>query len=463
MNGKDNWRLDLHLMPESGWLNDPNGLCYYQGEYHVFFQYSPDDAYGALKHWGHYKSKDLIHWEFTGIPVRAEEVYEKDGAYSGCAFVEDHVMHLFYTGNTKQDGNYDYVTEGRGANVIHAIYTPEGKVVHKSCILTNADYPEEYTCHVRDPKVWKEENVYYMVLGGRVGNAESNKDGRGQERDTGKVLVYSSRDLLNWEFVQNVESKERFGYMWECPDYYEVNGTRLLSVSPQGLHSEERRYQNVYQSGYYVIEGDITGEYALGEFIEWDMGFDFYAPQSFKDAKGRRIMIGWMGLPDIPYTNPTTERGWQHGLTLPREIVAEDGVVYQRPIEEMTMLRGACSVFQSEEIQAGTSELLIEDINGDCTVTIDGVVLAYSESAKCFKMFFTDDSGYGRDQRYCELNSLESLRIFVDTSAIEVYINGGEKVMTTRYYSNDRKHCIRVEGSGKKRIYDMAHIVSLNM
>ncbi|MDD2979392.1 MAG: glycoside hydrolase family 32 protein [Hespellia sp.] len=436
---EDNWRLGLHLMPPEGWLNDPNGLCWYEGEYHVFFQYSPDDVNGGLKHWGHYKSKELLNWEFTGIPLRAEEPYEKDGAYSGSAFVEDGVMHLFYTGNVKEEGDYDYITAGRGANEIHAIYTPEGEVISKECVLTNADYPEYYTCHVRDPKIWKEKDTYYMVLGGR------DRD------DIGKVLVYASSNLKDWTFLQDICSKEPFGYMWECPDYFEVGGVKLLSISPQGIETAGHDYENVYQSGFYKLSGSIIGRYALQEFTEWDHGFDFYAPQTFSDDKGRRILVGWMGIPDADYTNPTTRRGWQHGLTIPRVLTEKGGVIYQKPVEELKELRTGSVVIENQKtIFFDIAELLVQnqEDQGFTVIIADGMNICYWPKEHCVTLEFTDAAlGSGRRIRHCNIESCKDMQIFLDRSAVEIYINHGEKVMTSRYYPTEDKRSVKLQGS----------------
>lgn len=105
-------RLTHHLMPPVGWLNDPNGLCWYKGRYHVFFQYSPFEANGGLKFWGHYSSEDMISWRYEGVPLLPDSIYDCHGVYSGSAIAEKDKLHLFYTGNIKMDGDYDYINNG---------------------------------------------------------------------------------------------------------------------------------------------------------------------------------------------------------------------------------------------------------------------------------------------------------------------------------------------------------------
>ena len=136
--------------------------------------------------------------------------------------------------------------------------------------------------------------------------------------------------MKDWKLDRVITTPEAFGYMWECPDYFELDGQKFLSVSPQGLKREEYRFQNIYQSGYFPVKEDESVD--TEDFREWDMGFDFYAPQTFVDDKGRRILIGWMGMPDADYRNPTAELGWQHCLTVPREVELRDGKLYQRPV-----------------------------------------------------------------------------------------------------------------------------------
>ena len=221
------FRLGHHLMPPVGWLNDPNGLCWYKGKYHVFFQYAPFDVEGGLKFWGHYTSVDLVDWKYEGTALYPDSPYDCHGVYSGSALVEDEKMHLFFTGNVKIDGDYDYINEGRETSTLH-VESEDG--IHfgdKEEIISFEKYPEDFTCHIRDPKVWKKNNRYYMILGGRL------------KEDKGAVLVYGSEDMKDWKLDRVITTPEAFGYMWECPDYFELDGQKFLSVSPQGLKREE--------------------------------------------------------------------------------------------------------------------------------------------------------------------------------------------------------------------------------
>lgn len=421
---KNNFRQKLHLEPKKGWLNDPNGLCFFDGNYHVYFQYSPDSAYGkGNKCWGHFKSPDMLNWTFCGTVLRPDCQEDRSGVYSGCGFVKGDTLYLFYTGNVKKECNFDYITQGREANVI-LVTTKDGQNMSKKLtLLKNCDYPENCSCHVRDPKVWEENGVYHMVLGART---LDNK---------GCVLYYASCDLLKWTFEKE-EIYPDFGYMWECPDIIRLSGRKYLSISPQGLEHGKFSHQNIYSSGYF------NGE----NFIEWDYGFDFYAPQTFQAADGRTIMIGWMGIGDIPYKNPTAELGWQHSLTVPRELfVGKTGEIHALPVSEMLALRReSIEISKNAEIKCELPFELDGNAGEDFSLTLGNHLIMYFKDG-VFTLSFTDkDVSGGRDTRRVKLSFISSIRILFDTSSIEIYLNDGERVMSTRFYPEDTETELKI-------------------
>lgn len=438
---QDRWRLGFHLMPPVGWLNDPNGLCYFKDKYHVFFQYAPFDATGGIKVWGHYTSTDFIHWSYEGTPIVTDQAEDSHGVYSGSTLVEGDKAFLYYTGNVKRLGDYDYTYSGREANTILIETEDMIEFKEKVCIMTNADYGSDMSCHVRDPKVWKEEDMYYMVQGAR------------SKVDKGCVLVFASKDKYNWRLIHQITTQEPFGYMWECPDLFLLEGKRILNVSPQGVDAEGLDYWNIYQTGYYILEGDFKGSYQLSNFKELDRGFDFYAPQTFEDSQGRRILIGWMGLPDCEdeYYNPTVDKGWQHCLTIPRVLHIRENKIYQEPIKELEELRknkieesikneGLLNGFELEEI-------VLKDIDDENFNMIleDNIKLSYSKKEKIFTLQFLNESGAGRKKRAVKLNKLQSLHLYRDYSSIEVFINQGEEVFSTRYYPEEKNCTINIQ------------------
>ncbi len=424
------WRQDLHLEPPKGWLNDPNGLSYFDGYYHVYFQYAPDSASGnSKKYWGHYRSADFTNWEFTGIVLLTDTPEDRDGVYSGCGVVDKDKLHLFYTGNVKEKGDFDYVTAGRGANVIHVTTEDSVNMSCKEVLLRNSDYPNFCSCHVRDPKVWLEDGKWHMVLGARTLN------------DEGCVLFYTSDDLENWKYSHS-EAVPDFGYMWECPDVFKIDGKKYLSVSPQGLEHQETKYQNVYQSGYFRYDDKPVN------FVEWDKGFDFYAPQTFEAPDGRRILIAWMGIGDIPYSNPTVELGYQHCLTIPREITAdESGNLLQNPIKELESLRREKDILKSgESTEISYPFELVANVNDSFAVSFDNAV-KLCWNGKLLSLTFSDDEvGQGRDARKSELDKCENIRIIADKSSLEIYLDNGRVVMSSRMYPDEEKSRITVNG-----------------
>lgn len=441
-------RLTHHLMPPTGWMNDPNGLCYFKGRYHVFFQYAPFDAEGGLKFWGHYSSEDLVSWRYEGVPLYPDSNYDCHGVYSGSALVEDEKLHLFFTGNVKMDGDYDHINNGREASTLHVESEDGIHFGHKEIAVDYSDYPDTYTRHVRDPKVWKDGSDFFMALGGRKKN------------DQGAVLIYKSENLKNWVYDREITTEKPFGYMWECPDLFEVEGKQVLSISPQGLERGEYQFQNIYQSGYFLMKED---KIKVEEFQEWDMGFDFYAPQTFEDARGRRILIGWMGLPDVEeeYTNPTAAKeDWQHCLTVPREITLQNGRLYQYPVEEFEALRGrGCKIDETQEnIEVCRPfELEMKIDSKKCKVSIGADLILKADGEKV-SLSLSAGSGSGRKQRNAIIPSgeLKEIRMLVDTTAVEIYLNHGEVVFSTRYYPGKTTQVVKLEADKfQGKIYEL--------
>ena len=421
MNGK--WRQQLHLEPPHGWLNDPNGPCFFKGKYHIYFQYSPDGALGEPPRcWGHFESADMKKWDFTGTVLVPSIPEEQNGCYSGGSFIKDGVMHIFYTGNVKEPGT-DLILHGRGANVIH-VTTEDGRnMSEKKVLLRNEDYPDYCSCHVRDPKVWESGGKYHMLLGGR------------RRDNIGCILWYDSDDLEHWSFVRSY-SIPGLGFMWECPDLFVLDGQEYLCFSPQGVKHEETRYQNTFQAGYFNN----------GSFTEWDYGFDFYAPQTFLTPDGRRMVIGWLGMGETKYTNSTIPLGYQHCLSIPRELTrCPDGHLAQLPAREIMELAG--KPFEVKESAVlDTPFCLDAKITNEFKITIEkGMEIRYDGSMAVLE-FTSEALGAGRDIRRVVTGRCADIRVLCDTSSVEIFIGGGRYVMGSRFYPESRKIRLQLEG-----------------
>ncbi|MBL0385774.1 glycoside hydrolase family 32 protein [Tumebacillus sp. ITR2] len=452
-------RLAYHIMAPANWINDPNGLIQYKGEYHVFYQHHPDSPKWGPMHWGHVRSKDLVHWERLPIALAPSEEYDRDGCFSGCAVVNDAgELTLIYTGNVWTN---EQETELRQQQCLAT--SRDGVTFTKDAEqLQVPDVPFDCQGHLRDPKVWKEGDLWYMILGTR-------------EDNDGKVVLYRSQNLRDWSYMGvAAESDGTLGYMWECPDLFSLNGKEVLVFSPQGMEPQGDLYQNLHQTGYLVGHLDYeTGRLEHGAFTELDKGFDFYAAQTFLDEQGRRILIGWMDMWESAM--PTQEYGWAGALTIPRllELTDEDRLL-MKPVPELEALRGEGFHAQDVEVSSGTQ--VLQSVKGDafevlaefdlttCEAETFGIkvrcseegaeetVVSFSRQTSTLT-FDRNRSGagvagvrraqlHGRDQQTLRLH------LFVDRSSLEVFANDGVIVLTGRIYPNEASQGVHLFAEG---------------
>ena len=447
------FRTRFHIMPPVGWLNDPNGLCQFRGLFHAYFQYSPLNVHGGGGYWGHCTSRDLIHWDYQEPVLTTDIPEDRSGVYSGSALIEDNRMYLFYTGNVKLPGDYDYIDEGRISTQLLVESEDGWHMSEKVKLLGMEDYPEDITEHVRDPKVWKEDGRYYMVLGARARAWDEN----GSRRDKGGILIYGSEDKRKWKLYQKIVPERAFGYMWECPDIFYLGEKKVLSFCPQGLDAEQERFQNLYQSGYSLLDESENPE---DTFQEWDMGFDFYAPQTFQADDGRRILIGWAGVPDTEKThrNLSVENGWQHCLTLPGELTWRDGKILRTPIRELEDLGWRPAELKNGRCRWGrrTVKLLLTEIGGErrkIRIGKEENCLTISCEGNRVELSFLDENGNaarcggGRRTRVGRTSGpVDQMLILIDSSIVEIYANQGETVFTTRIYLDEQDRELEVCG-----------------
>ena len=456
----DLWRMGFHLMPPVGWLNDPNGLCQLGGTYHVFHQYSPDwPMPGAARGWGHLWSHDLVHWQGggSGFAIAPDTPDEASGAYSGCAVPFEGGVRLYYTGNAKEPGDFDYVRAGRRSAqiLIEAEADPAAPgglaLGEKDVLLRNADYPAFCSCHVRDPKVWREGGAWWMLLGAR------------DLDDRGLALVLRSDDGLAWESAGTARPAAPFGYMWECPDRIELGGREWLSFCPQGMQDLPWADGQSDQSGYIPLpEGGrlaAGAEVDPGAFRRWDRGFDFYAPQSFVDESGRTILIGWMGMPEADFAGAPDGMTWCHCLTVPREVTAGmGGALLQRPVRELEALRGA-----RHELAGGGSlalgehraDVLLARPEGPLELLLDDA-LAIRWDGAGLALRFTDDAvGCGRVERSVSCVDLRDMRVLIDSSAVEVFANDGALAFATRWFPRSPSLTLVQKGQALLHVWEM--------
>lgn len=525
----DFWTPQFHLFPPQGWMNDPNGLCQFKSVYHAFYQYTPEWPANELRFWGHAVSKDLLSWETLPIAISPDAACDKDGVFSGSAWIETRnasagdcghdngaaagscghggdgnddargsaaareVMRLFYTGNVMDETHpeADGIDVGREAYEVMVTSEDGLNFSPKRVVLKPGDYPDTCTNHVRDPKVWEQDGALRMLLGARERDTAAGPAKSADERcDSGAALIYDSSDCgKSWTLHSVIRGanalgqREAFGYMWECPFLVQLDGQEFLSMCPQGLRegagtgpsagtepsvdtnpgadaskgsrlsdsvnlqenaSSEPldKWQNIWQSGYFPLpEGQklINVEtVSTDNFVLWDHGFDFYAPQTFVDDSGRTILIGWMGIIDPIYHSYPAGIGFCHNLTLPRELsLSDNGVILQHPVKELDAKRHEYAEFDADgfvEIDQLSADIEISGISGDGTLVLnDALVLSYSKGIFILQ-FIDEDTAAGRTQRSIELKQLSDLRIVVDGSTVEIYLNGGRVVFSTRWF-----------------------------
>ncbi|CEG29351.1 glycoside hydrolase family 32 protein [Bacillus sp. B-jedd] len=441
----DPYRLAYHLMPPVGLLNDPNGLVQFNGVYHVFYQWNPFETAHGAKFWGHYSSKDMINWREEPVALVPSEWYEKNGCYSGSAIEWEGKLYLFYTGNVKlEDGTREtYQCLAISTDGIH--FEKFGPVLN---------LPEGYTAHFRDPKVWRADGRFYMILGAQT------------LEEKGAAALFVSDDLYNWLPAGRVAGAGmnglgEFGYMWECPDLIHLDGKDVLLVSPQGLEPSGYLYNNIFQSGYFTGRLDGTSaQFEHGPFTELDRGFDFYAPQTFLADGGRTILYAWMGITDEAEAyQPTVEKGWVHALTIPRVLSLKGDKLFQAPVEEMKMLRKDEMIIQNAKtaeitgLNGKAAELLLDTIlvgAGDFTIRFrNEAELCYDADKREMSLQRRNFRTGNPETRTCKLAELNSLHIFMDHSSLEIFINGGEEVFTARYFPNPGDELISFHGDAE--------------
>lgn len=445
---KDKYRLKFHLMPLVGGLCDPNAMLYHRGEYHFHYIYSPNDFYKkkVANVWGHYKTKDFINYEILPISIYPSIEKDRDGIYSGSIIMEENKNIIFYTGNVKQKGNFDYIYEGREQNIIKIESLDGIKFDEKTkkVILTNEDFPKNLTKHVRDPKIFKVDEKYFMLLGAR------------DNKNKGLILLYESEDLENWNLSNQIYDNIMNSYMLECPDIQFYENIYLI-FCPQRFENND--FLNRHLCGYSRI-GDLKNIKEINNFTPFDCGFDFYAARTLKDEKNRTILIGWMGVSEAPHTEITETIGWHHAMTLPRELIEKEGKLLQKPLEEYKKLRVNKKEYFIEknlELNLSTYEMFVRNNNQNFEIFFKKIaILKYFDGE--LSLSFLEGK---RDIRKIYLNKLEKLQIFIDKCSMEIFIDDGIVTMTSYIFSNIDN--LRIEGKNLEiTVYEMGEFKYLD-
>ncbi|MGE6116820.1 glycoside hydrolase family 32 protein [Aeromonas salmonicida] len=421
----DPHRPRWHLAAPVGLLNDPNGFIEHGGRYHLFYQWNPLGCTHSNKGWGHVSSSDLLHWQHEPIALLPTEAYESHGCYSGSAVSDEQGrLTLIYTGNVK------YPDGSRTAFQCLARADGEGGFGKLGPVL---DLPEGYSGHVRDPKVWHDGQQWLMVLGART------------QDDKGEVLLYRGQTLDKWQLLGPIAGSGRgglgeFGYMWECPDLFPLADRHVLISCPQGIAPQGEDYRNLYQCGW--LAGQFDGEhFEHGAFHELDRGFEFYAPQTTLDSQGRRLLFGWLGLPEEnEMSQPTIPYGWIHQMSCPRELFWQYEWLCQRPVAELAALKGELTRF--EGVVSEFPGMTIDSAWLDLTLTGAGslwlgtVAELVWQKGRIGLRRQNWQSGEWEERSAPWLGG--PLTLLCDRSSLECFVDDGRQTLSARYFPGEK-------------------------
>lgn len=314
---KDDLRPQLHFTAPYGWLNDPNGLIYYKDYYHLFYQYNPYDTHWDTMHWGHARSKDLLHWEDLPVAMFPDHDYDRSGVFSGSAIIKDDRLYVVYTG---------HVIDGERVTETQCVAWSDDGInftkYENNPVMTYEQVPgASNPANFRDPKVFEHNGKYYCVLAVEI-------------KAKGSVVLFESDDLLDWHFkAVLLKDDPILGIMTECPDFFSLEGHDYILFS------------SILGSGHnsivYYAEGKMNWNdfsFKVERMDRVDQADDFYASQSFAGKNGERILIPWLRSVDHTDYLDRSSHSWNGMMGIPRLMSDEDGKLLQKPIGQVHQL-----------------------------------------------------------------------------------------------------------------------------
>ncbi|WP_314793343.1 sucrose-6-phosphate hydrolase [Eggerthia catenaformis] len=479
------YRQTYHANVPSAWSNDPNGMIFYKGKAHMFFQHYPHAAKWGIMHWGHFVSDDFIKWKTLPIALYPDQEYEKEcGCCSGTSIEADGILYIIYTAAQINHQSQCLAYSEDGIHFTKYEMNP---------IMTAEDLSDEISPRdFRDPKIFKKDNMYYCIAGTRLLDEEdklklkSFKDlphssdininnvagSNAYVHGYGNLILLKSDDLKHWSYIGPLlrlqkeirEALFKLNGVFECPDYFEIDGQEILLASPQNYPSAGHSFNNlhscIYAAGHLNLQ---TGNFVVHKTDEIDHGFDFYAPQTLKTDDGRIILIAWKEMWDRTY--PTETDQWIGSYTLPRELYYKNDHLYQSPVREIMNYRK--NKKEVKDITLTNGSISFKDIEGNKIELIADIglgssmrtgfklmhskehaVYIYYDRSEKVLVFDRSNSGYeifGREDetaiRKCDIYDSHylNLHIFIDVSSIEVFINNGIDTMTGNIYGDPKK------------------------
>ena len=458
-------RPAFHVTGSVGWINDPNGFSCYKGEYHLFYQYYPYNNNWGPMHWGHVKTRDFLRWERLPCALAPDHDYDREGGcFSGSAVQTPDGKHLLmYTGTywvypeagRREDRQTQCIAIGDGVNYEKVAENP---------VLTAANVPEGHSqIDFRDPKLWydAEEKRYYSVVGSRPADG------------SGSVLLYSSGDGIHWSYVGILDQcRNEYGKMWECPDFFPLDGEYVILTSPQDMRQMGLEFHLGH--GTLCLMGDYdkaAHRFDRKRAQAIDYGIDFYAPQTLEAPDGRRIMIAWMQSWATCNSQPAGMR-WFGQMTLPRELSIEHGRLYQRPVRELESFRSNPVIHKDIPV---STETALEGVKGRVLDMTLRVRPADESGYRKFKMYFAKGgdnhcsvsfrpaTGKVRLDRtfsgsifdivnnrtfLVDAGAEVEIRVVMDRFSVELFFNNGAQAATMTFYTPQDCDGITFEADG---------------
>ena len=412
-----------------GLINDPNGLCYHDGKYQIFYQWNPAECKHLNKHWGYTETADFVNYSIPQLALAPVDDFDRNGCYSGSARSRNGKLEILYTANLKDAQNIRYPRQ------VLAAKNSDGTFTKKKIAVD--DVPKGYTTHFRDPYLFTHSGRSFFIIGAQ------------RENLTGCALIYEEIGG-NWILRGELKTDYTdFGYMWECPNLISVDGRDVLVFCPQGIAPQGHKYNNLYQAGYLIGKfNPDTLEFVHGDFQELDGGFDFYAPQVLAQPN-RNILIGWIGMPEKENEYPTTKEGWLYSLTLPRQLKIKNNTIYQLPVKELDALCRSKQQFndcRALTLSAPCKITLDIDLTcenhwqGKFTIGSDELIISFDKNTQEFCINRDNLTLGGKGRRYFTISVKDNLHldIYLDTSIIEIYCQNGEKTATACYYAQEK-------------------------
>ncbi len=415
------YRPQFHFTPEKNWHNDPNGLVYYEGEYHMFYQYNPYGNEWGFMHWGHAVSTDLLHWEHLPVAIYPDEG-SKDTVYctafSGSAIVDKNNLLGKQQGEEKTLVAF-YTSQFCGQRIAYS--TDKGRTWEK--YEGNPVIPFDEKDDARDPKVfWHEPSQkWVMVLYRKIGEDDFTKG----------ISFYVSENLVDWEWKDHI-----IGF-FECPDLVRLQVTNLPGEFKWVLFDGD---------GSYII-GDFDGERFTPETskMKSDFGKNYYATQTWSnipEEDGRTIQIAWMRggeFPGMPFNGQ---------MSFPSELYVtkfKSGYkLVRKPIKEIGQLHGKRSSWSNVNVIPGINKNILNRISGDCYHIIAELDIKTSNNFGFMLRHGKQDTGtevlynveketltvLGSSVQLQPVDNKIKLEILVDRASIEIYANDGQAVVS---------------------------------